>query len=138
MADTTVSITGNLTRDPELRFTANGKPVANLGVACNRLVSKPGEERREEVSFYDVTCWDSLATNVADALTKGDRVVITGRLQQRSWETDEGDKRSKVEIVADEVGASLRWATVEISKNARPEANGENTPASVGAGEETF
>lgn len=137
MADTTVSITGNLTRDPELRFTANGKAVANLGVACNRLVNKPGEERKEEVSFYDVTCWDSLATNVADALVKGDRVVITGRLQQRSWETDEGDKRSKVEVVADEVGASLRWATVEISKNARPESNGQASEP-VPAGGETF
>lgn len=126
MADTTVTIIGNLTREPELRFTNTGKAVANFGVACNRLLSRPGEERREEVSFFDVTAWDSLATNVAD-LPKGTRVVVTGRLQQRSWETDEGDKRSKVEITAEEVGASLRWASVEVTKNAKAEAS--NAPA---------
>ena len=128
MADTTTTIVGNLTRDPELRFTTSGKAVANFGVACNRLLSRPGEERREEVSFFNCVAWDSLASNMADALHKGDRVVVTGRLQQRSWETDEGDKRSTVEITAEEVGASLRWATVTIAKNARPSENGADTP----------
>ncbi len=128
MADAQVSIIGNLTRDPELRFTASGKPVANFGVAVNRLISRPGEERKEEVSFFNCTAWDSLAENVAD-LSKGDRVVVVGRLQQRSWETDEGDKRSTVEITAEEVGASLRWATVDISKNTKKE------PAMAGASE---
>lgn len=139
MADTTVTVIGNLTRDPELRFTANGKAVANLGIACNRLVSRPGEERREEVSFFNVTAWDSLGTNVADALHKGDRIVVTGRLQQRSWETDEGDKRSTVEITAEEIGASLRWATVAITKNARTEGSAapvEGEPVAVAGGEE--
>jgi single-strand DNA-binding protein len=135
MADTTVTVTGNITRDPELRFTTSGKAVANFGVAVNRLIGKPGEERKEEVSFFDISCWDSLASNVAE-LSKGDRVVVTGRLQQRSWETDEGDKRSKVEIVAEEVGASLRWATVEISKNAKRTDN--EAPASVGSDGEPF
>jgi single-strand DNA-binding protein len=135
MADTTVTVTGNITRDPELRFTTSGKAVANFGVAVNRLIGKPGEERKEEVSFFDISCWDSLASNVAE-LNKGDRVVVTGRLQQRSWETDEGDKRSKVEIVAEEVGASLRWATVEISKNAKRTDN--EAPASVGSDGEPF
>lgn len=132
MADTTVTIVGNLTRAPELRFTQTQKPVCNFGVACNRLVSRPGEERREEVSFFNVTAWDSLATNVADLKT-GDRVVVTGRLQQRSWETDEGDKRSTVEITAEEVGASLRWASVEITKNAK--ASQEAAPAAAGTEE---
>lgn len=128
MADNSVHIVGNLTRDPELRFTTSGKAVANFGVAVNRLISKPGEERREDVAFFDVTAWDSLAENVAD-LSKGDRVVVEGRLAFRTWETDEGDKRSKVEITAEDVGASLRWATVEITKNEKKEhAGGDNTP----------
>lgn len=131
--DTTVTIVGNLTRQPELRFTQSGKAVANCGVAVNRLIGQ-GEDRKEETSFFDVTCWDSLANNVAD-LDVGTRVIVTGRLQQRSWETEEGDKRSRVEIVATEVGASLRWATAEITKN--PKAGGGNTPP-VEAYEESF
>lgn len=128
MADNSVHIVGNLTRDPELRFTTSGKAVANFGVAVNRLISKPGEERKEDVAFFDVTAWDSLAENVAD-LSKGDRVVVEGRLAFRTWETDEGDKRSKVEITAEDVGASLRWATVEITKNEKKSHDGgDNTP----------
>lgn len=136
MADTSVTIVGNLTRPPELRFTQSGKAVANLGVACNRLVSRPGEERKEETSFFNVTAWDSLGQNVADALNVGDRVVVTGRLQQRSWETDEGDKRSTVEITAEEIGASLRWATVEVTKN--PKRTDDQAPAEAVAGGEEF
>ena len=75
------------------------------------LAEPPDHEWEEQVSFFDVTCWAQLAENVAESVPKGSRVVVTGRLEQRSWETQEGDKRSKVEIVADEVGPSLRWAT---------------------------
>lgn len=130
MADSNVSVIGNLTRVPELRFTTSGKPVANFGVAVNRLISRPGEERKEETSFYNVTAWDSLASNVAE-LPVGARVVVVGRLQQRSWETEEGEKRSVVEIVAEEVGASVRWATVEITKNAK--TSPANEPVSAEA-----
>ena len=144
MADTDVTITGNLTRAPELRFTASQKPVCNFGVACNRLISRPGEDRVEETSFFNVTAWDSLATNVS-GLKTGDRVVVKGRLQQRSWEQEdpnggEAVKRSTVEIVAEEVGASLRWASVTIMKNAKPEQNGAPAPAPVAPvpGEEAF
>lgn len=125
--DNTVTIVGNLTRQPELRFTTTGKPVANVGVAVNRLISRPGEERKEDTSFFDVTCWDSLANNVAD-LPSGTRVIVTGRLQQRSWETEEGEKRSRVEIVATDVGPSLRWATAEVTKNPKATSGGVNTP----------
>lgn len=125
--DNTVTIVGNLTRQPELRFTTTGKPVANVGVAVNRLISRPGEERKEDTSFFDVTCWDSLANNVAD-LPSGTRVIVTGRLQQRSWETEEGEKRSRVEIVATDVGPSLRWATAEVTKNPKASPGGADVP----------
>lgn len=121
--DNTVSIVGNVTRDPELRFTASGVPLCNFGVAWNRRYERGGEQV-EEVSFFDVTCWRSLAENVAESITKGTRVIVYGRLDQRSWETPEGDKRSKVEIVAEEVSPSLRWASAQVNRNEFREGNG--------------
>ncbi len=109
----TVTIVGNVTRDPELRFTPGGAPVANFGVAWNRK----DQNDEEVVSFFDVTCWRSLAENVAESITKGQRVIVYGRLDQRSWENQEGERRSKVEIVADDVAPSLVWATAEITRN---------------------
>lgn len=118
----TVNIVGNVTRDPELRFTPSGQAVANFGVAVNRRwQNRQTQEWEEAVSFFDVTCWGQLAENVAESVQKGTRVVVDGRLDQRSWETEQGDKRSKVEIVADEVAPSLRWATASITKNERRE-----------------
>jgi single-strand DNA-binding protein len=118
----TVSVTGNLTRDPELRFTASGQAVASMTVAVNRSWrNKQTNDWDEATSFIDVTCWAQLGENVAESLTKGSRVVVTGRLDQRSWETQEGDKRSKVEIVADDVAPSLRWASAQVTKNERRE-----------------
>ena len=118
----TVNIVGNVTRDPELRFTPSGQAVASFGVAVNRRwQNRQTQEWEEAVSFFDVTCWGQLAENVAESIQKGTRVVVDGRLDQRSWETEQGDKRSKVEIVADEVAPSLRWATASITKNERRE-----------------
>lgn len=118
--DNTVTITGNMTRDPELRFTQGGQANASFGVAVNRRWQNRVTNAMEEAtSFFDVVCWGTLAENVAASLTRGTRVVVSGRLDQRSWETQEGEKRSKVEITAEEVCPSLRWATVEISKNNR-------------------
>ena len=117
----TVTIVGNATREPELRFTASGQAVATFGVAVNRRWQNRNNEWEESTSFFDVTCWAQLAENVAESVPKGGRVVVTGRLDQRSWETQEGDKRSKVEIVADDVAPSLRWATAQITKNERRE-----------------
>jgi single-strand DNA-binding protein len=120
MADNTITIIGNITRDPELRFTPTGQATTNFGVAVNRRwQNRQTQEWEEQVSFFDVVCWQSLADNVADSLNKGARVIVTGRLDQRSWETQEGEKRSKVEIVADEVGPSLRWASAKVEKNQR-------------------
>jgi len=110
--DNTVTVVGNVTRDPELRFTPGGAPVANFGLAWNRK-----DQNDEDVAcFFDITCWRSLAENVAESITKGQRVIVYGRLDQRSWENQEGERRSKVEIVADEVAPSLVWATAEITR----------------------
>lgn len=119
----TVTIVGNATRDPELRFTPSGTPLCSFGVAWNRRYERGGEQV-EEVSFFDVTCWSSLAENVAESITKGARVIVSGRLDQRSWETPEGERRSKVEIVADDVAPSLRWASVQIQRNEFRDGNG--------------
>jgi single-strand DNA-binding protein len=129
--DSNVSVVGNITRDPELRYTAGGRGVATFGIAVNRRYQVNGEWQ-EQVSFFNVTCWASLGENAAQSLTKGTRVIVVGRLEQRSWETQEGEKRSVVEIVADEVGPSLRWATAEIERTERTKA----TPAQNEAGTE--
>jgi single-strand DNA-binding protein len=116
MANTT-TITGNLTRDPEIRYTREGQATVQLGVAVNRRwQDRATQEWQESASFFDVVCWRDLAENVALSLTKGMRVVVTGRLEQRTWETEEGEHRAKVEITAEEVGASLRFATADIHR----------------------
>jgi len=115
-----VSVVGNATRDPELRFTPSGQAIATFGIAVNRSWrNKQSNEWEEAVSFFDVTCWAQMAENVAESVTKGTRVLVSGRLEQRSWETNDGEKRSKVEIVADEIGPSLRFATAGVTKNER-------------------
>jgi single-strand DNA-binding protein len=118
--DNTVSIVGNLTREPELRFTPSGQATATFGIAVNRTwTDRQSQERRESTSFFDVVCWGTLAENAATSLSRGTRVVVTGRLDQRSWESQEGERRSKVEITAEEIAPSLRWATVHVTKNER-------------------
>ncbi|NCY15807.1 MAG: single-stranded DNA-binding protein [Actinobacteria bacterium] len=117
-----VTVVGNCTRDPELRFTAGGQAVASFGLAVNRRwQNRQTNEWEEAVSFFDITCWAQLAENVAESITKGSRVIVTGRLDQRSWETQDGDKRSKIEIVADEIGPSLTYATAQVVRNERRE-----------------
>ena len=120
MADNTITVVGNLTRDPELRFTQTGRARALLGIAVNRRwMNRQTNEWEEQVSFFNVVCWAELAENVSESLAKGNRVVVTGRLEQRSWETQEGEQRNTVEIVADEIAPSLRWATAEITRTPR-------------------
>ena len=133
MADSTVTIVGNLTRDPELRFTAGGKGIASFGVAVNRRWQQNGEWQ-EKVSFFNVTAWDTLGENIAASLTKGTRVIVTGRLEQREYETKEGDKRNVVEIVADEIGPSLRWARAEVERIARDSGGSSSGGSSSGGG----
>ena len=123
MADSTVTIAGTLTRDPELRFTQGGRGVASFGVAVNRRYQQ-NNEWVEQTSFFNVTAWGSLGENASASLTKGARVIVTGRLEQRQYETQAGEKRSVVEIVADEIGPSLRWATAQVEKTQRTDSGG--------------
>jgi len=126
--DNTVTLVGNATRDPELRFTPTGQAQARLGVAVNRRwQNRQTQEWEEATSFFDVVCWRELAEHAAESITRGMRVIVVGRVEQRSWETPDGERRSKVEIVADEIGPSLRWATATV-------ARAERQPAAVGAG----
>jgi single-strand DNA-binding protein len=97
-----VLLMGNLTRDPELRFTSNGSALAKFGLAVNRKY-KAGEEWKEEVCFVDITVWGKQAENCAEYLSKGRPVFIDGRLQFSTWETDDGQKRNKLEVVANSV-----------------------------------
>ena len=118
--DNTVTVVGNVTRDPELRFSQSGMTIAKFGVAWNRR----RQDQEDDVSFFDVTCFRQLAENVAESVRKGARVVVYGTLQQRSWETQDGDRRSAVDILADDVAPSLKWATAEITKNERSGGGG--------------
>jgi single-strand DNA-binding protein len=133
--DNTVTITGNATREPELRFTPSGQAVASFGMAVNRRwQNRQTQEWEEAVSFFDVTAWAQLAENAAETVAKGTRVTVTGRLDQRSWENQEGEKRSKVEIVADDVAVSLRWATAEVMRNERSDGAGSGGGRPSGGG----
>jgi single-strand DNA-binding protein len=130
-----VTIIGNCTRDPELRFTPSGMAVATFGVAVNRRwQNRSTNEWEEAVSFFDVTAWQQLAENVSESVQKGTRVVVAGRLDQRSWETQDGEKRSKVEIVADEIAPSLRYATATIVKNERRGGDFDSSSGGGGGG----
>jgi single-strand DNA-binding protein len=134
MADNTVTLVGNVTRDPELRYTTGGRGVASFGLAVNRRYQSNGEWQ-EQTSFFDIVAWGTLGENAAGSLNKGTRVVVVGRLEQRSWDTQEGEKRSKIEVVADEIGPSLRWAKAEVERTTRT-GGGENAPhpADLGTG----
>lgn len=127
MSSNDVILVGNLTREVEIRYTNGGSAVATFDIAVNRRwQNRDSKDWEEEVSFFTVTAWRDLAENVAESIGSGDRVMVAGRLQQRSWESKEGEKRYKVEVVADEVGPSLRWATAEITKNERSDAGGHS------------
>jgi single-strand DNA-binding protein len=118
--DTHVTIAGNLTDDPELRFTPAGDQVASLRVAVTtRAPDGQGGWRDGSTSFFRVSVWRAQAEHAAESLTKGARVLVCGRLRQRSWETDDGDKRAVVEIEADEIAASLKFHTAKLTKATR-------------------
>lgn len=118
MADNSITVSGNVTRDVELRFAGGGRAVASFGIAVARRFQVNGEWQ-EQTSFLNVVAWGSLGENVAASLSKGSRAVVTGRLEQRSYETQEGDRRSVTEIVADDIGASLKWARADIERTSR-------------------
>jgi single-strand DNA-binding protein len=124
-----ITLVGNLTRDPEIRFTAGGRAVTGCGIAVNRRYQTNGEWQ-EETSFFDLTFWGDLGENVAESLHKGDRIIATGRLQQREYDDKEGNKRRAVDVVVDAVGPDLRWAKADVHRVERV--------AAAPAGEETF
>jgi single-strand DNA-binding protein len=120
LSGNTVFLVGNITRDPELRFTPSGQATATFGLAVNRRwQNRQTNEWEEATSFFDIVCWREMAENASESFGRGMRVMVSGRLEQRSWEDQDGNKRSKVEVVADEVGPSLRWASAEVKKNER-------------------
>lgn len=119
--ETVITVVGNLTADPELRFTPSGAAVANFTVASTpRTFDRAsGEWKDGEALFLRCSIWRQAAENVAETLTRGMRVVVQGRLRQRSFETKEGEKRTVVEMEADEIGPSLRYATAKVNKVSR-------------------
>jgi single-strand DNA-binding protein len=145
MAMGQVTIVGNLTDDPELRYTPNGAAVAKFRVAVNRRYKdQSGEWKDGDTSYFTVNAWRTLAENVAETLTRGANVIVVGRLQQRSWETQDGEKRTVIEIEADEIGPSLRWATAKVEKQGRSGggdwsagSGADRVSVGVGADEET-
>jgi single-strand DNA-binding protein len=131
-SDNQITIVGNLTDDPELRYTANGAAVANFRVAYStRIRDAAGNWTDGDTSFFTINCWRGLAENAAETLTRGTRVVVTGRLKQRSWENQDGEKRTVVEIEADDLGPSLKWATASVQKTSRS----SSSSASGGGGD---
>ena len=135
-----VVLVGNITQEPELRYTANRQAVTNFSMAVNRRwKDKDSNEWSESTSYFEVVCWGTLGENVAESVTKGSRVIVNGRLEQQTWEVD-GQKRYAVKVIADEVAPSLRWATATVVKAERKSAdNAVDKPAAInGPVEEPF
>ncbi len=124
--ETTITLVGNLTADPELRFTPSGAAVANFTVASTpRTFDRNTNEWRDgDAMFLNCAVWRQAAENVAESLTRGSRVIVSGRLKQRSFETKEGEKRTVVELEVDEIGPSLRYATAKVTRASRGEGGG--------------
>jgi single-strand DNA-binding protein len=124
--DTTITVIGNLTADPELRFTPSGAAVANFTVASTpRTFDRQSNEWKDgDTLFLRCSIWREAAENVAESLTKGTRVIVSGRLVQRSYETREGEKRTVYELQVDEVGPSLRYASAKVTRTQRQGGGG--------------
>jgi len=135
MADNSITLVGNLTRDPELRFTTGGKGVASFGIAVGRRYQVNGEWQ-EQTSYFNIVAWGQMGENAAATFTKGMRVIVSGRLEQREYQNREGEKRTAIEINADEIGPSLRWATASVERTPRNEGggNGGGAPRGGNAG----
>jgi single-strand DNA-binding protein len=149
MPDNAITVVGNVTRDPELKFLNSGQAAVRLSVAVNRRwQNRQTQEWEERVSYFEVAGYGQMAENAANSIVKGTRVIVTGRLEQRSWETEAGEKRSIVEINADDIAPSLKWATAVVTRTPRPEGSGfgaersstpkPNEPATYNFDEEPF
>jgi single-strand DNA-binding protein len=149
--DTTLTVIGNLTNDPELRFTPSGSAVANFTIASTpRTFDKNSNEWKDgETLFLRASVWREAAENVAESLTKGMRVIVEGRLKSRSYDTKEGEKRTVIELEVDEIGPSLKYANAKVNRTQRS-GNGQgnsqassgqwggNQPASTGPSQDTW
>ena len=140
MSDNNITVVGSLGQPPELKFLNSGQAQLRISVAVTRKwQNKQTKEWEEHVSWFTIIAYGSLAENAAQTLDKGSRVVVTGKLEQRSWETDDGSKRSVVEIIADDIAPSLRWATALIAKNPKPEnGQAQRRPAAESFTDEPF
>ena len=136
MADNSITLVRNLPRDPEIRFTATGRAVASFSMGVGRRYQVNGEWQ-EQTSWFNVTAWGQLGENAAATLVKGSRVVVTGRLEQREYTSREGEKRTAIDVVADDIGPSLRWATATVVRTPKQEGQGggaaTNRPANSGS-----
>jgi single-strand DNA-binding protein len=134
--DTILTVVGNLTADPELRFTPSGAAVANFTVASTpRIFDRQSNEWKDgDALFMRCSIWREAAENVAESLTRGSRVIVQGRLKQRSYETREGEKRTVVELEVDEIGPSLRYATAKVNKASRSGGGGGGFGGGGGGG----
>jgi single-strand DNA-binding protein len=134
--DTNITVIGNLTDDPELRFTPSGAAVAKFRVASTpRYMDRSTNEWKDgEPLFLACTVWRQAAENVAESLVRGSRVIVSGRLKQRSYETREGEKRTVIELEVDEIGPSLRYATAKVQKMSRSSGGGGGFGSSGGGG----
>lgn len=135
--DTNITVVGNIVADPELRFTPSGAPVANFRVASTprRFNSQTNQWEDGEAMFLTCNVWRQAAENVAESLTKGMRIVVTGRLKARSFQTREGENRTVFEIDVDEVGPSLRYATAQVNRNPREGGQSGNFGGNQGGGQ---
>ena len=143
--ETVITVVGNLTSDPELRYTQNGLAVANFTIASTpRNFDRASNDWKDgEALFLRASVWREFAEHVAGSLTKGSRVIATGRLKQRSYETKEGEKRTSIELEVDEIGPSLRYATAQVtraasSRDGAPRGGGNQVGSGSGAAEEPW
>jgi single-strand DNA-binding protein len=128
-----VTLIGNLTMDPELRFTPSGIAMARIGLAVNRRYQRDGEWQ-EQTSFFYGTVWREQAESVAESLQKGARVIVSGQMEQRTWQDKDGQDRESIEIRIDEIGPSLRWATATVNKTQRQDNWSEGNKSSGSGG----
>jgi single-strand DNA-binding protein len=134
--ETVITVVGNLTSDPELRYTQNGLAVANFTIASTpRTLDRGSNEWKDgEALFLRASVWREFAEHVAGSLTKGSRVIVQGRLKQRSYETKEGEKRTSMELEVDEIGPSLRYATAQVTRTSSSREGGGGAPQGGGRG----
>jgi len=138
--ETIITVVGNLTADPELRYTQGGLAVANFTIASTpKQFDKQANDWKDgDALFLRASCWREFAEHVAGSLTKGSRVVATGRLKQRSYETKEGEKRTSIELEVDEIGPSLRYATAQVTKADYAGSSRSTTSSTTPANDDTW